>query len=93
MLLIVSKMVFLHKEGSRGRPRGSRFVWVIMCVWATLGIHLLPVLPTFDRVRDVWNFEIIFLISNRDNDKTHRKQKKMRLIYIFYIYFSENINY
>ena len=43
-LLIVSKMVFLHKEGSRGRPRGSRFGRVIMCVWPTLGylhrIHL-----------------------------------------------------
>ena len=41
---ICSKMVFLHKEGSRSRPRGSRFVWVIMCVWATCGklhrIHL-----------------------------------------------------
>ena len=35
---------FLHKEGSRSRLRGSRFVWVIMCVRPTLGylhrIHL-----------------------------------------------------
>ena len=30
-------MVFLHKEGSRGRPCGSRFVCVIMCVRPTLG--------------------------------------------------------
>ena len=30
---MVSKMFFfLHKEGTRGRPHGSRFVWVIMCV-------------------------------------------------------------
>ena len=35
--LIVSKIVFLHKEGSRGCRRGSRFVWVIMCVRPTLG--------------------------------------------------------
>ena len=37
-------MIFLHKEGSRGRPRGFRFVWVIICVRPTLGylhrIHL-----------------------------------------------------
>ena len=48
-LLILSKMVFLHKKGLRGLARGSRFVWVIMCVWAPLGMHLLPLLPTFDR--------------------------------------------
>ena len=48
-LLILSKIVFLHKKGLRGLARGSRFVWVIMCAWAPLGMHLLPLLPTFDR--------------------------------------------
>ena len=47
-LLIVSEMVFLHKKGLRGLAHGSRFVWVIMCV-APLGMHVLPLLPTFDR--------------------------------------------
>ena len=37
-------MVFLNKEGSQGRPRGSRSVWVIMCVWATPGMPKGPCL-------------------------------------------------
>ena len=37
-LLILSKMVFLHKKGLRGLVRGSSFLWVIMCVWATPGM-------------------------------------------------------
>ena len=48
-LLILSKMVFLPKKGLRGLARGFRFVWVIMCVLAPLGMHLLPLLPTFDQ--------------------------------------------
>ena len=48
-LLIVSKMVFSAKKGLRGLARGSCFVWDIMCVWASLGMHLLPLLPIFGR--------------------------------------------
>ena len=77
MLLIVSKMVFLHKEGSRGRPRGSRFVWVIMCVWATPGMPMSYLSPTFDRDIDVQSFEIIFSTQNRPNEITSRKQKSL----------------
>ena len=50
-LLILSKMVFLHKKGLRGIARGSRFVWVIICVWAPLEKHLLP----------LWNGPDIYL--------------------------------
>ena len=92
-LLMVSKMVFLHKEGSRGRPRGSRFVWVIMCVWATPGMPKSYLSLTFDQDIDVQSFEIIFSISNSDNDKMNRKPKKICLIFIFYIYFSKNKSY
>ena len=35
--LIVSQMFFLHKKGSGGRQHGSRFLWVIMCVWHNWG--------------------------------------------------------
>ena len=35
-LLILYKMVFLHNNELRGLACGSRFVWVIMCVWAPL---------------------------------------------------------
>ena len=77
MLLIVSKMVFLHKEGSRGRPRGSRFVWVIMCVWATPGMPMSHLSPTFDRDIDVQSFEFIFSTPNQPNEKSSRKQKSL----------------
>ena len=60
-LLILSKMVFLHKKGLRGLARGSRFVWVIMCVWATPGMPKSYLSPTFDQDIDVLNFEIIFI--------------------------------
>ena len=74
-LLIVSKMFFLHKEGSRGRPCGSRFVWVIMCVWATPGIPKSYLSPTFDQDIDVQSFEIIFPTPNGPNEKASREQK------------------
>ena len=55
--VIVSKIIYLNKEGSRGRPRGSRFVWVIMCFWATPGMPKLYLLPTFDQDIDIQSFE------------------------------------
>ena len=76
-LLIVSKRVLVPKEGSRGRPRGSRFVLVIMCVWATPGMPKSYLSPTFDQDIDVQSFEIIFLTPNRPNEKTSRKQKSL----------------
>ena len=46
---------------------------------------------TFDRDTDVRSFEIIFLIANRPNEKTSRKQKKkFGLIFIFTIFFLQN---
>ena len=62
MIAVARKMFFLHKKGLRGLARGSRFVWVIMCVWAPLGMQMLLLLPSFDRDIDVRNFEIIFSI-------------------------------
>ena len=52
-LLILSKMVFLDKKGLRGLARGSCFVWVIMCVWATPGMPKSYLSPTFDQDTDV----------------------------------------
>ena len=86
-------MVFGHKDGSCGRPGCSRFVWVIMCVWATPGMPKSYLSPTFDQDIDIQSFEIIFLTPNWPNEKTSRKQKKFGLIYIFNNYFSENSNY
>ena len=88
-LLILSKIVFLHKKGLRSLAHGSRFVWVIMCV-APLGMHVLPLLPTFDRDIAIWNFLIIFLISNRHNDNTNRKPKKLTW-YLYFICIFPNI--
>ena len=82
-------MVFLHKEGSCGRPRGSRFVWVILCMWATLGMRKVYLLPTFDRDIDVQSFDIIILIPNRSNEKTSREQK-IGLILILNNHFSDH---
>ena len=56
---MVSKM----SGGVSNRPRGSRFVWVILCVWASPGMPELYLLPTFDRDIDVQSFEIIFDIK------------------------------
>ena len=39
-LLIVSKMVFLHKKGLLSLAHGSPLVWAIMCVWAPLGMPM-----------------------------------------------------
>ena len=89
MLLIVSKMVFLHKEGSRGRPRGSRFVWVIMCVRPTLGyLHRIH-LSYLTQIQTSKGLKKFFLIPNQPNEKTSRKQKKFGLIFFFNSYFSE----
>ena len=74
-------MVFLHKEGSCGRPRGARFVWVILCMWATLGMPKVYLLPPFDQDIDVKSSEINILILNRPNEKTSRGQKNWPDIY------------
>ena len=52
-LVILSKIVFMHKKALRGLARGFRFVWVIMCAWAPLGMHLLYLLLTFYQDIDV----------------------------------------
>ena len=31
-------LVYQDKKGSGGRRHGSPLVWVVMCVWATLGM-------------------------------------------------------
>ena len=41
------------KEGSRGLPRGFRFVWVIMCVWAIPEMPKLYLFRTFSRENKV----------------------------------------
>ena len=68
-------MVFLHKKGSRGRLRGSRFVWVIMGVWATPGMPMSYLSPTFDRDIDVQSFEFVFRhqISQMRNQVENKK--------------------
>jgi hypothetical protein len=55
-------MGFLHKKDLRGLARGSRFVWVIMCVWATPGLPRSYLSPTFDQDIDAQSFEMKFLI-------------------------------
>ena len=60
-LLIVSKIVFFKKKGLRGLARGSRFVWVIICVWAPLGMQMKLLTRSFDQDIDVRNVEIFFI--------------------------------
>ena len=57
--LIVSKMFFLHKEGSRGRPRLPFRVGHHVCLGPT-GDASVALVCSFDQDIDVWNFEIIF---------------------------------
>ena len=40
LLLIVSEIDFVLKRGLRGLALSSPFRWVIMCVWAPLGMQM-----------------------------------------------------
>ena len=68
-------MAFLHKEGSRGRPHGSRFVWVIVCVRPTLGylhrIHLshLTEIQTSKVLKSFFQYQIGKMRKQVENKK------------------------
>ena len=47
---------FVDKKGSGGRRHCSSLVCVIMCVLATLGLHLLRFLRSFEWNIAMWNF-------------------------------------
>ena len=66
------KMFLLHKDVSRRRPRGSRFVWVIICVRPTSGyLHCIHI----SHLTEIQTSKILklFDIPNRPNGKTSRK--------------------
>ena len=61
-LLILIKMVFLHNKGLLSLAGGSPLVWVIMSVWAPLGMQMKLLQRSFDQDIDVQYFEIILSV-------------------------------
>ena len=51
---------FLHKKEFLGLTRGSPLMWVIMCVWAPLGVQMLLLLSSFNQDIDTENIDFFF---------------------------------
>ena len=66
----------LYTSGLLSLACGSPLLWVIMCVWALVGIKMLHLQRSFEQDIDVISFLIFVSISDKPIDKIRRKLKQ-----------------